>query len=117
MWRMSFLNKVTGPGPNGDQYRVPDDTRFKKDLPALWEYMTAQTYPDGRKRKTATVTLFLGPQGCQASLNDRDNARSIFAAGATFDESLERLDELAQDEDTVWRHDRNLTGSSARKKE
>lgn len=113
---LSVLKKAQGSKP-GQPGRVVTDPKFVKSWPGLWEHLTATTYPgEGGERKTSTISIFLGSQGLTASLNDRDNARSCFASGSTLEKLLDALEAVCGAEETIWREDRQLTGSSARKR-
>lgn len=85
--------------------------------PCIWEHLTAPTYgPDGPPRALSTVTLFLGHSGLTGTLNDKDNAQACFASADTVLGVLDALEACASNPGYAWRQDRNLTGSSARKK-
>lgn len=94
-----------------------NDNQTKLKLPTLWEHLTQRTYDDETKtpRKTSTITLFLRPDGALgAVLNDKDNARSCFAAATSLKDLLDALEAAASSEDTEWRADREVTGTSRR---
>lgn len=95
------------------------DPQSQQRWPTLWDHLT-QTHWDESKRdprKTSTITFFLRDDGLLgASLNDREGGKACFAVGTDWHGLLDVLEGVAASEDTVWREDRKLTGSSARRK-
>jgi len=115
-WIVGMLRKPSeGPG-TGKPKGVPKASLLGKGTETLWEYLTASAYADGTKRERASMTLFWGDQGLTACLSDRDNQRTMFAQGDGLAELLEALEEAVASPDAVWRHQRNITGHSGRKK-
>lgn len=113
---MSFLSKKP-PANAGKTNTAVGDKDWQKRWPALWEYLTSPSYgPDGPPRKLATISLFLGTQGLTACCNDRDNARACFGTASTLLGALDALEGMVKSDDTVWKEDKQQTGSSARKK-
>jgi len=113
---MAIVRKVAAAGADGGPPPAPKVSQLGRETAELWEYMTARTYEDGSKRETASLTLFWGAQGLTAVLNDRDNARALFASGPGLEEVLALLSEMAGSPETQWRNDRNQTGNSKRQK-
>lgn len=104
-------------GPASGQPSVPPKaSQLGSGTDTLWEFMTADKYADGSKRERASLVLFYGDQGLTCCLSDKDNQRSLFASCEGLAELLALLDELASDPNSVWRHQRALTGHSGRKK-
>ncbi len=79
------------------------DGWFGTRCPALLEYLLQDHYENGDKRETSTITVFSGPQGLQACLNDRDGGRVAFVTGGTVEAILEALEAGLQMGDLDWR--------------
>lgn len=92
--------------PSGSNGSVQvQDLSFSTERPNLAEYLCAQAYGDGTPRKTATLTIFVDDGAFKASLNDRDNERSLFVSGSGFYDVLDVLEALLLEDDTKvgWR--------------
>lgn len=112
---MALSKMPDGPSP----WREPMDGTAKKRWPELWDHLTQRTYDDEAKtpRQTSTITLFCRDDGQLAgTLNDRDNGRACFAVALTLLGVLDTLEAVASSPATVWREDRQQTGSSKRRK-
>lgn len=83
--------------------------------PALWEYLTMQTWEDGTPRETATVSIFVGSGGLQAALNDRDVGRVAFVTGTSLAGLLDALETGLQNESLDWRVSRSGPAQKKRK--
>jgi len=97
---------------------VVDKVAMKR-WPTLWEHLTQRSYDDESKspRQTSTITLFRREDGVLgATLNDRDNGRACFACSGSLEGLLDAIEKVAAHPDTIWREDRQKTGSSKRKK-
>lgn len=116
-WERTIMS-VVRKGPPGRSVGVsgiPEDDGARARWPGLWEHLTLRKYPEtGEPRKTSTVTLFVGPQGLQACLADKDNGMTCFAVAETLLGLLDALEMAVQSPHTVWREDKLTTGSSAR---
>jgi hypothetical protein len=100
---MSFLQ---GPPAGGDGVApgsLPDDVEWAGQYPALWEYMTAGQFPDGKARQTSTVLLLIEDGVWKACLNDRALARSAWASGDTLERVLVRLEAMLATGAAEWR--------------
>jgi len=100
--------------------RELSDAQSQQRWPTLWDHLTQTHWDEQRRdpRKTSTITLFLREDGLLgASLNDREGAKACFAVGDGLHAVLDVLEGVAASEDTVWREDRKITGSSARRKD
>jgi hypothetical protein len=96
-----------------------NDPASAKRWPTLWEHLSSRSYDaEGKEpRMTSTISLFCRDDGTLgAVLNDKDNSRVCFAAGDTVLGLLDGLDAVAANPLTVWREDKNQTGSSKRRK-
>lgn len=95
------------------------DATTQKRWPTLWDHLTQRFWDEKRTepRQTSTITLFMRDDGrLGATLNDRSGSKACFAVGLSLMALLDTLEAVAGSEDTVWREDRQQTGSSARKK-
>lgn len=113
---MGFLRKVSSDRKDAEAGRLGIDELELQKWPCLYEHLTDTCYPDGQPRATSTITIFWGTQGLTATLNDRDNEQACFASGSGLVALLSALDAMAANPDTVWRSDKNKTGSSSRKR-
>lgn len=71
--------------------------------PALSEYLALDEYPDGTKRVTSTLLLFVEESELKCCLNDRDQSRTCFVTGQTLSEMLDHLEAGLCDENLQWR--------------
>jgi hypothetical protein len=105
-WRqvvMSFLKRaVPAAGAGGGGAAFPD-AAFAKDYPALYEYMTAQQWPDGTTRKTSSVTLFCEDSQLKVCVTEKNDGTVLFAAGKTLKSALAALEGLLTSAETPWR--------------
>jgi len=113
---MSFLKKVTEAAA-GKTPKLEVSKETAKRWPALVEHLLADVYPGtNQSRKRSTITLFFGASGLTACLNDKDNDAACFMGSDDLVGLLDALEAAAKSPDTVWKHDRNKTGHSGRKK-
>lgn len=116
-WRitiMSFLRKAT-PIAEGRATRiVATDGKLAKDCPALAEYLTATSYPDGTERRTSSLTVFTEDGQWKACLNEREQGLVLFGTGKTLQGSLTALEALLTAEETPWRASRGEQGKAKR---
>lgn len=80
---------------------VPDD--FAKKHPALWEYLTVDSYDDGTAREVATLLLFTEDGLFKACLNDRATSRTCWMSATTVGGLLGLLEEALQGDNAEWR--------------
>jgi len=78
-------------------------TAFQKNYPVLWEFLSATAYEDGSERRLPTITLFLGPDGLQACLNDRDQGVAAFVTSTTLEGLWAALEEGLKKDGLDWR--------------
>lgn len=113
---MSFLRKSS----EADARRVFSATEegivFAEGLPALMEYLTAASYPDGAPRETSTVMLFCDGGVFKACLNDREAQRSLWASGPSFLDALEALEAMLSTGTGEWRQNAQWKGKGKGKK-
>lgn len=99
---MSFLKKHQASGESS-KHASPEDVAFLKRFPALHEYLTATSYPDGSARQTASLSVFSEDGLWKACLNERDTGMVLFVAESHYDDLLTALELLLQEERPPWR--------------
>jgi len=72
-------------------------------FPALWEYLTSDKYPDGGKRQTSTLLLFVDGGEFKAALRDRDTGHTLWVTSATIEDALIDLEASLTSESPQWR--------------
>lgn len=112
---MSFLNKASS-GDSQAGPTVPDDPRFSKAYPALWEYCTADQYPDGSKRVRSSMVLFCEDSVVKLCLNDKDQARAIWVTADTVEKAFGAADKALQTANPPWRRDTRPQGQNGQQK-
>lgn len=88
-------------------------TVWQKTCPNLWEFLSTTTYEDGSERRLPTITLFVGPEGLQACLNDRDQGLAAFVTASTLEGLWAALEAGLSQDRLDWRRS---AGPTARKK-
>jgi hypothetical protein len=73
------------------------------NYPGIWEMLTADTFADGEKRQTATVTLFFELGVTKVCLNDRASGVTAWASGTTPSDALDALESGLQGDTLAWR--------------
>jgi hypothetical protein len=113
---MSVLRKTANKGPVGPVRFTPTKEEAKR-WPGLLEHLTVDRWPEtGEVRKTSTLTFFFGAQGLTGVLSDKEMSIGCFANAVSLVGLLDELEAAVQNPATVWREDRQATGSSARVK-
>ena len=79
------------------------DAAFRARYPALYEWLSLDQYDDGQPRETATLLVFLDDGAFKVCLNDRDQGRSLWATGGSFDASLQALEAFLATGEGDWR--------------
>lgn len=80
-----------------------DVGQWGKAYPLLWEYLSSAKYEDGSPRRLPTVTVFLGPEGLQASLNDRDQGLVAFVTAGSVEGLWKALEAGLAADSLDWR--------------
>ena len=111
---MSFLNKVSEPvGSVG----VPGIASGQlAALPALFEYLSGDRYPDGSPRERSTMTVFCEDAVVKLCLSDRDQGRTLWRSARTLEDALLALEGAIQDGTADWRRSGSYKGSVKGKK-
>lgn len=81
----------------------PADEAWAEAHPALLEYLSVETWADGRARTTSTVLIFYDTGACKACLNDRDNGRVAFVSAGSPETVLAALERGLEDDTLDWR--------------
>lgn len=100
---MSYLRKP-GPVPGASGAGGPiQPCPFWKDFPALWEYMSSGSYPDGSPRQTSSLTVFIEDGLIKLCLSDRDNSQTAWGASDEFEDALLGLEKALAGGVVQWR--------------
>lgn len=99
---MSYLKKLQASDGAGKPASFVD-VDFQNSYPALHEFMTSPTYPDGSSRQLSTLTLFRDDGFWKACLNEKDQGLVLFVAEDRFGVLMEALELLLQEERPPWR--------------
>lgn len=98
---MSFLTRVveagSGGGPPGRT------TGVLVECPAVTEYLSASTYPDGQARERAVLSCFIEDGRVKVCLNDRDTGRTLWRSGDGVEDCLILLETAIVDGTADWR--------------
>lgn len=112
---MSFLSKVDAAskgspgaaGPLGGVFGV---------TPAVMEYLTAASYPDGSPRERSTISVFVEDGVVKACLSDRDQARTLWRSGPSVEDALMALETAIADGSADWRRSGGGKATTPKKK-
>jgi len=111
---MSFLSRAKKANDQPGDPRALDPA-FLSVFPALHEYLTATSYPDGQPRRTASLTMFAEEGLWKACLSDRDTEQSLFVSSNVWGALIEELELLLQEEDPPFRKNRGAKGNATQK--
>jgi len=87
-----FVGKSPAARKNGAPVGPVEPDELASLFPALWEYLTVQSWEDGTSREVATIMLFCEASQWKAWLNDRAEGRSAWASGSTAAGALYSLE-------------------------
>jgi len=104
---MSFLKKPSADSQGNRSLPSFSDDVMKRNYPALYEYLTSTTYPDGSKRETSTILVFVDDGQLKVCLNDRETSLMLWSSGESFEESLLVMDELLRSDNPPWRESKS----------
>lgn len=90
------------------------DAAFRSRFPALWEWLSVDAYDDGGARETATLLIFFDEGAFKCCLNDRDQGRSLWATGGSFDGAMQALEAFLATGEGDWRS--NQSGKKGKSK-
>lgn len=111
-----FLKKADPSHAERTDLEVAEDAVFSDAYPALWEYLTLETWDDGTSRQTATLLVLSEGGSIKGCLNDRERERSCWATSWSFDGLLKALDEKLADGSAEWRSSGAWKGKSGGKR-
>lgn len=105
--------------PLPGQYNGPTDIpfvdpQFASMFPYLTEHLSHRTYDDGKPRLTSTLLIFVENDCLRMCLNDRDNSRSTFVNGETFDSAMLTLEQKLREGTAEWRIKPQMNAASSR---
>jgi len=113
---MGWLRQVRRPeGPLGSG-GLATDPEWLQEYPALHEYVTLGTNPDGSVRRTSTLTLFAESGTWKCFLNERDSGASLCASGDTVSGALAALEVMLEGETPPWRFSDRQAAANGRRK-
>jgi hypothetical protein len=100
---VKYVNRP--PAVSGEQPELPAplENCLFSTLPAVWEYLTAENWPDGKKRTTSTLSLFVEQGKIKASLNDRALQQGLYATGTSLSDVLLSLEHAIVSGRADWR--------------
>jgi len=99
---MSFLSKLDQ-ASKGTAQPLSALTGVLSVTPAVVEYLTASTYPDGSARERSTISIFVEDGVVKACLSDRDQARTLWRSGASVEDAVMALEGAVVDGTADWR--------------
>jgi hypothetical protein len=100
---MSWLKRLKRPEENPGGGSAALDPDWVSELPALHDYLTLLSDPDGSPRRTATIALFAEHGSWKVYLNDRDSGASLCASGGTVAGALSALEVMLEGDNAPWR--------------
>jgi len=99
---------VTAPEPGAGG--GPDELSLA--FPALFEFLTASTYEDGKARQLPTIMVFFDHPLFKVCLNDRDQGLSAWVSSSGMQGALAALERGLEGDCLEWRK----PGPGSRKK-
>jgi len=88
---------------------------WTRSYPTLWEFLSTDTFEDGSARRLPTVTIFLGSDGLQACLNDREQGLAAFVTSNSMDGLWQALEKGLKDDSLDWRRSSSPPQKKSRK--
>lgn len=111
---MSFLTRIVeGVGAPGPVGRL---TGVLVDCPAVTEYLSSTSYPDGVARERAVMSVFLEDGRVKVCLNDRDTARTLWRSADGVEDALILLETAIVDGTADWRRAAAARGGGGQRK-
>lgn len=100
---MSYIRRRDQVQQAAENWLPPIDPDFAQKYPAVFEYMTAINDPDGRPRRTATLTISAEEGVWKACLNDRETGYQLFVTSPLSETIFERLEAILASPEPHWR--------------
>jgi hypothetical protein len=100
---MSFFKKPPAIAKSKDGGADPDDPKYAKRYPTLWEYLSKGHWPDGEVRKRSSLVVFAEDGKLKGCLSERESELSLWASGSTLEGLLEALEARLTEPDPEWR--------------
>jgi hypothetical protein len=75
-------------------------------FPALVEFLHCEAWPDGSRRQTGTLLVFVDEGRLKACLSDRDQALVGFVTGESLEGLIRAVEEGLQGDHVDWRPSR-----------
>lgn len=91
--------EVTKPG----KWAVPQGEPLFAGLTELLREMTDAFWDDGKPRETSTISIRLGVDSCQVSLNNKEEMHSITTNATTVQEALQGIETALNATNPPWR--------------
>ena len=99
----SFLRKANDDSKARVASTSDRDAAFRARFPALSEWLSADTWPEGGARETSTLLFFVEQGQWKGCLNDRDGKRGLWSAGGSLDDVLAALEGHLEAGTGEWR--------------
>lgn len=99
---MGWLKKQEGDTGKGIDPAIVEK-RAPKGLEALWEFLTANQYPDKTSRMTGTLNIFAEGVDVKCSLSDRDQHLIAFMKAESLQSVLQDVEAKLRNGSLDWR--------------
>ncbi len=83
--------------------------------PAICEYMTQGTWPDGTPRETSTLSMFVDAGMWKACFKDRDQGQVLFVSAKTPEQLLQTIETQLATGGAEWRPDHGYGKKNGKK--
>jgi hypothetical protein len=103
---MSFLSRRPVGSEELNGRSVAGGGSWVLPYPALIEYLTASSWPDGQPRETATLLIFCEQSSWKVCLHDRSNSLKTWMTADDPATLLELLEAALATDKASWRKDR-----------
>jgi hypothetical protein len=98
-----YVSKGGGNGNGGPVKLCKGLQEWTSSHPALVEYLTLASYPDGSERMVSTLLILAECGRIKVCLSDRDQSRSLWVTADTLEDALGQLEEDLQLGTADWR--------------
>lgn len=111
-----YLKRVAHENGEAKKRQVAKDKETADAWPALFEWMTTDTWEDGVERETSTLLVFVEDGLWKGCFSDRDGSRRLWVSGATLGSMLGALDASLRSGEGDWRALRPFEGKGGKGK-